>query len=153
MATRQILKDGDETLRKRAREVTAFDQRLHQLLDDMAETMYEANGIGLAANQIGVLRRIFVVDVNDGEGLREFINPQILDPRGTQTSCEGCLSVPGVWGDVDRPETITVTAQDRDGNPFTIEASGLLAICICHENDHLDGILFKDKVKGDLISQ
>ena len=153
MATRQILKDGDEPLRKKAREVTAFDKRLHLLLDDMAQTMYEANGIGLAANQIGILRRIFVVDVNDGEGLREFINPRILDPRGTQTSCEGCLSVPGLWGDVERPELITITAQDRDGNPFTIEASGLLAICICHENDHLDGILFKDKVKGDLISQ
>jgi len=151
MAIRQILIDGDETLRKKAREVTVFDARLHQLLDDMAETMYENNGIGLAANQIGILRRIFVVDVNDETGLREFINPQILDPRGSQTSCEGCLSVPGYWGDVDRPEWITVTAQDRDGQTFTIEATGLLAICICHENDHLDGVLFKDKVKGELL--
>ncbi len=153
MATRQILTDGDETLRKKAREVTSFDDRLHQILDDMADTMYEANGIGLAANQVGILRRIFVVDVHDGEGLREFINPVIHDPTGSQTSSEGCLSVPGYWGDVERPETITVEALDRHGNPFTTEATGLLAICICHENDHLDGVLFTDKVKGELIKQ
>lgn len=151
MALRQILKDGDETLRKKAREVTVFDERLHQLLDDMAETMYENNGIGLAAPQIGVLRRIFTVDVHDDGGLREFINPRILNPRGSQISCEGCLSVPGVWGDVERPGMITVEAQDRNGQWFTLEASDLLAICICHENDHLDGILFKDKVRGELV--
>lgn len=151
MAIRQVLKDGDETLRKKAREVTAFDARLHQLLDDMAETMYENIGIGLAANQIGVLRRIFVVDVDEESGLIEFINPKIRDMTGTQTSCEGCLSVPGVWGDVERPESITIDALDRDGKPFTLKATGILAVCICHENDHLDGILFKDKVKGELL--
>lgn len=151
MAIRQILKDGDETLRKKARPVTAFDAKLHLLLDDMAETMYENNGIGLAAPQIGILRRIFVVDVHEEIGLMEFINPKIVETAGSQTSCEGCLSVPGVWGDVERPETLTIEAQDRDGNPFTLEASSLLAICICHEYDHLDGILFKDKVKGELV--
>lgn len=151
MAIRQILKDGDETLRKKARDVTVFDARLHQLLDDMAETMYESNGIGLAATQIGVLRRIFTVDVNEETGLMEFINPRIVKTAGSQTSCEGCLSVPGVWGDVERPESLTIEAQDRDGNPFTMEATGILAVCICHENDHLDGILFKDKVKGELV--
>jgi peptide deformylase len=151
MAIRQILHDGDETLRKKAREVTTFDSRLHTLLDDMAETMYENNGIGLAANQIGILRRIFVMDVNEETGLLEFINPVIRDAAGSQTNCEGCLSVPGVWGDVERPETLVIDALDRSGNPFCMEASGMLAICICHENDHLDGILFKDLVKGELL--
>lgn len=151
MAIRQILRDGDETLRKKARPVTEFDARLHLLLDDMAETMYDSSGIGLAAPQVGILRRVFVIDLNDGKGLTEFINPVIRDACGSQTSCEGCLSIPGAWGDVERPESLTIAALDRNGEPFELQATGTLAVCICHEYDHLDGILFKDKVKGELM--
>ncbi len=150
MAIRQILKDGDETLRKKSRPVDRFDSRLHQLLDDMADTMYENNGIGLAAPQVGILRRIFIIDLNDETGIKEFINPEIVNPEGCQTSCEGCLSVPDTWGDVDRPASLKIKAQDRHGNTFELEAEELLAVCICHEYDHLDGVLFKDKVKGEL---
>ncbi|MDD4369415.1 MAG: peptide deformylase [Oscillospiraceae bacterium] len=150
MAIRQILKDGDETLRKKSRPVDRFDSRLHELLDDMADTMYENNGIGLAAPQVGILRRIFVIDLNDETGLKEFINPEIVEPSGCQTATECCLSVPDTWGEVDRPATLKIKAQDRHGKLFELEAEEILAVCICHEYDHLDGILFKDKVKGEL---
>lgn len=153
MALRQILKDGDETLRKTCREVTQFDSRLQELIDDMLQTMYASNGVGLAAPQVGVLRRIFVADIGDENGPQVAINPRIVNTEGVQTGNEGCLSLPGKWGEVDRPAKLTLEAQDRNGNPFTTDAEGYLAVCVCHEYDHLDGILFKDKVKGELFSE
>lgn len=147
MAIRSIIKDGDPRLRKIAREVTDFSERTQMIVDDLVDTLYEnGNGIGLAANQIGVLRRIFVVDLQDEAGLRVFINPEIVERDGEQIGQEGCLSIPEYWGYVERPERIKVRAHDRDGETFELEADGLLAVCICHENDHLDGVLFKDRV-------
>lgn len=147
MALREIVVDGDPILRKVSRPVEKFDSKLATLLDDMAETMYLDNrGIGIAAVQIGILRRIFVVDVGDEHGKLEFINPEIYEREGAQLYLEGCLSCPGKNGYVERPERIRVRAQDRNGEWFDLEAEGLLAICICHEYDHLDGILFIDKV-------
>jgi peptide deformylase len=153
MALREIVIVGDEILRKRSREVTQFDIKLAELLDDMAETMrFEGRGIGLAAPQVGVLKRIFVVDIGDEHGLIEFINPEIISAEGCVVGSEGCLSVPGKSGDVERPETIVIRALDRNGTSFELTATGLLAVCICHENDHLDGILFIDKVRGQTDS-
>lgn len=145
MAIRTILLDGDETLRKKSRSVDKFDARLHQLLDDMAETMRSANGVGLAAPQVGVLRRVVVID--DGTGLKELINPVIVHREGSQEEVEGCLSIPGVAGVVERPARVVAEAFDRNGNRFTIEGEELLARAICHELDHLEGVLFKDIVK------
>lgn len=143
MAKRIILKDTDDTLRKKSRDVTVFDKRLHQLLDDMAETMHDVNGVGLAAVQVGVLRRVFITDV--GEGVTEFINPKIMKrSRETLNESEGCLSSPGVYGMVERPQSVTVFAQNRNGDGFTMTGENLLARALCHENDHLDGVLFKD---------
>ncbi|MBP5187239.1 MAG: peptide deformylase [Clostridiales bacterium] len=147
MALREIVIDGDPILRKISRPVEKFDSKLADLLDDMAETMYLDNrGIGIAAVQVGILRRIFVVDVGDENGKLEFINPEILEREGSTFYLEGCLSCPGKNGYVERPERIRVRAQNRNGEWFELEADGLLAICICHEYDHLDGILFIDKV-------
>lgn len=147
MALRDIVTVGDDVLRKKARMVENINDKLLVLLDDMAETMkYEGRGIGLAAPQVGVLKRVFVVDVGDEHGLIEFINPEIIETEGEVIGEEGCLSVPGLSGCVVRPERITVRAQDRHGEPFEIKAEGLLAVCICHENDHLDGVLFIDKI-------
>lgn len=143
MAKRNILDDRDGTLRKKSREVTVFDRRLHQLLDDMAETMHDANGVGLAAVQVGVLRRVFLIDV--GEGVTEFINPKIIKKsKETLTESEGCLSFPGKYGLVERPQSVTIRAQNRKGDLFTMSGEGLLARAMCHENNHLDGILFQD---------
>ena len=155
MALRQILQDGDDTLRKHSREVTRFDDRLQELIDDMFQTMYASNGVGLAAPQVGVLRRLFVADIHDEAGPGPFvaINPRIGNAEGSQTGTEGCLSIPGKWGEVERPASLVLEAQDRHGQPFSVPASGFLAVCICHETDHLDGILFKDKVKGELCSE
>ncbi len=146
MALRQILKveTDNETLRKKSREVTAFDAKLWALLDDMAETMYDANGVGLAAPQVGILRRVVVVDI--GEGLIEMINPVIVYAKGEQTNVEGCLSVPGKSGSVTRPEKVIARAKNRDGEEFEMSAEGLLAIAFCHEIDHLDGTVYTDKV-------
>lgn len=144
MGIRNILKDGDETLRKKSRKVEIIDDRTTILLNDMAETLYSANGVGLAAPQVGVLRRVIVMDV--GEGLIELINPKIISKKGTQLKAEGCLSVPEVYGEVKRPEFVVVSALNRKGEKVKIEGEGLLAICLCHEIDHLDGILFTDKV-------
>ena len=144
MAVRNIVKDGDEVLRKICRPVEKFDDKLSQLIDDMFETMYKANGVGLAAPQIGLLKRIAVIDV--GEGPHEFVNPRIIDASGEQTDTEGCLSCPGVWGTVSRPNFVTVEAYDRNGDRFILSASELFARAICHEFDHLDGKLFKDIV-------
>ena len=144
MALRNIVKDGDPVLRKRCREVTSFDERLHVLLDDMKETLELANGAGLAAPQVGILKRVALVSVD--EDFFELINPEIIAVEGEQTDPEGCLSIPGVCGTVSRPYKVTVKAQDRDGKEFTATGEGLLARAFCHELDHLDGILFKDKV-------
>lgn len=143
MAIRKILNDSDGTLRKKSREVTVFDNRLHQLLDDMADTMREANGVGLAAVQVGVLRRAFIADA--GDGLTEFINPKIIKKsKDTLNESEGCLSFPGEYGMVERPQSVTIEAQNRNGDPFELTGEGLLARALCHETDHLDGILFQD---------
>ena len=146
MALRQILKveTDNETLRKKSREVTAFDAKLWALLDDMAETMYDANGVGLAAPQVGILRRVVVVDI--GEGLIEMVNPVIVYAKGEQTNAEGCLSVPGKSGTVTRPEKVIVRAKNRHGEEFEIAGEELLAIAFCHEIDHLDGTVYTDKV-------
>ncbi len=149
MALRNILKQGDETLTKRCRPVTDFNERLHTLLDDMAETMTEANGVGLAAPQVGILRRAVVVletNVPEGEPERviELVNPEILESSGEQTGPEGCLSVPGDFGMVTRPDHVKVRAQDRDGNWFEIEGVDLTARAFCHEIDHLDGHMFTE---------
>lgn len=144
MALRNIVKEGDPILTKKCRPVEKFDEKLANLLDDMYETMVNGNGVGLAAPQVGMLRRLFVIDI--GEGRLEFVNPKIIKTRGRQESGEGCLSCPGEYGITVRPKHITVTAQDRNGKEFTLNASDLLAKAICHENDHLDGILFKTHV-------
>ena len=149
MALRNILKQGDETLTKRCRPVTDFNERLHTLLDDMAETMTEANGVGLAAPQVGILRRAVVVletNVPEGEPERviELVNPEIIESSGEQTGPEGCLSVPGDFGMVTRPDRVKVKAQDRDGNWFEMEGVDLTARAFCHEIDHLDGHMFTE---------
>ena len=147
MALRNILTEGDPTLNKTSRPVVKFDNRLHVLLDDMAETLNTSNGVGLAAPQVGVLRRVvLVVETNVPEGEEEFIieliNPEIVSAEGEQRGSEGCLSVPDQFGIVTRPEKVTVRAQDRYGNWFEREGEGLTARCFCHEIDHLNGILF-----------
>lgn len=144
MATRIIRKYGDEILRKKAKQVKVFNDNLSMLLDDMAETMKRAEGVGLAGPQVGILRKVVVIDV--GEGLIELINPQIIATEGEQTGAEGCLSVPGILGEVTRPQKVKVRAQDRNGKFFEMEGEDLLARAFCHEIDHLEGILFVDKV-------
>ena len=146
MALRNLVLEGDPLLRKTSRPVDEITPRIIKLLDDMADTMYYGGrGIGIAAPQVGVLRRVFIVDVGDEHGLIEFINPEILEASGSQTDNEGCLSVPGKTCEGERPSHIKVKALDRNGNEFVLEADDLLARCICHENDHLNGILFIDK--------
>ena len=142
MAIRNVIREGDETLRKKSRVITVFDKRLHDLLDDMQDTMYQHDGVGLAAPQVGVLRRCVVVDT--GEGLVELVNPVIISKAGEQVDLEGCLSCPGEYGKVKRPERVCVKAQDRYGKEIILEGEGLKARAFCHEIDHLDGILFKD---------
>lgn len=153
MALREILKFGDDALRKKCREVTAFDDKLWQLLDDMKETLQSADGVGLAAPQVGILRRAAVIDVRDGKGAIELINPVIIEKTGTQTGNEGCLSAPGEWCEVERPQCVTVKAFDRNGKEFELKGTDLLARAICHEVDHLDGILFIDRVKQDIAKR
>ncbi|MBP1562427.1 MAG: peptide deformylase [Oscillospiraceae bacterium] len=147
MALREIFKFGDDILRKKCREVTKFDDKLAELLDDMADTLKNADGVGLAAPQVGILRRVCIIDVRDGKGVLELINPEILEKSGSQTGNEGCLSAPGEWCEVVRPATVKVRAFDRHGKEFTLEASELKARAICHEVDHLDGVLFIDRVE------
>lgn len=143
MALRNIVTEGDSVLLKNCRPVEKFDARLHELIDDMAETMAKANGVGLAAPQVGVLRRVVVIDV--GEGVIELVNPVIIESSGEQQAVEGCLSIPGEYGITVRPQKVKVKAQDRNGKDFEIEGEDLLARAFCHELDHLDGILFKTK--------
>ena len=144
MATRKILTDQDPLLHKVCKPVEKFDERLWQLLDDMAETLRAADGVGLAAPQVGVLRRVFIMDT--GDGLRECINPTILAEKGRQECVEGCLSSPGEYGKIHRLKVVRLQAQNRDGKFYIVTLEGLGAQCASHENDHLDGILFKSKV-------
>ena len=148
---RKILKLGDETLRKNSKPMQKFDLRLWLLLRDMADTMYKAEGVGLAAPQVGILRRVVVIDVQDGKGLIELVNPEIIATEGEQAGAEGCLSVPGRQGYVVRPEKVTVRAQDRKGKPFELTGEGLLARALCHEIDHLDGIMYVDKMDHEIF--
>ena len=143
MAIRQIVKEGDNVLSKKCRVVEKFDDRLATLIDDMIETLYLSKGVGLAAPQVGILKRVVVIDV--GEGLIELVNPKIIAYSSEQEGLEGCLSCPGEWGITRRPEYVKVKAQDRFGNEFTVDGHELLAKAFCHELDHLDGILFKEK--------
>ncbi|MBR6403613.1 MAG: peptide deformylase [Eubacterium sp.] len=143
MAIRNIRVDGDDVLRKKCKPVEKMTERLSTLIDDMFETMYEANGVGLAAPQVGVLRRIVVIDVMDDNPL-VLINPEIVEQDGEQIGPEGCLSLPGLQGEVARPNHVVCKALDRDMNPITVEGEELLARAICHELDHLDGVLYKD---------
>ena len=143
MAVRNIVQIGDDVLRKKCFEVTDFGAKTHQLLDDMKDTLIKAQGAGLAAPQVGVLRRIFVVSVDDK--YYECINPVIVEESGSQTGDEGCLSVKGKYGRVTRPNRVKVKAFDRNGKPFTVIAEGFMARAFCHENDHLNGIIYVDK--------
>ena len=159
MGLRKILTDKEPALHKVCKPVTDFDSKLHKLLDDMNETLVESGGVGLAAPQVGILRRIFLVDVGEEESeIVEFINPEILETEGEQYGPEGCLSVPGKYGLVKRPYFVKVRAQDRNGEWFEAEGEELIGRCFCHENDHLDGIVYtevmdryltEDELNGD----
>jgi len=144
MGIRMIVKEPDEVLHKRAKEVTKITPNVQKLMADMAETMYDAEGVGLAAPQVGILKRIIVIDVGDENGLISMINPEIVEKSGEQFGIEGCLSIPGLNGDVRRAMTVTVKGLNRDGEEFTVTGSELLARAFQHEIDHLDGILFTD---------
>ena len=148
MALRQIRIMGDKVLEKKCREVTEMTPRMKELIQDMLDTMYDAEGVGLAAPQVGVLRRIVVIDV--GEGPIVMVNPVILETEGTQTGSEGCLSLPGQAGNVTRPNYVKVRAFDENMEEYELEGTELLARAICHECDHLEGIMYVSKVEGDL---
>lgn len=145
MALRQIVQIGEPVLRKTCKPVEKIDEKIIQLLDDMADTMYEADGVGLAAPQVGILKRIAIIDI--GDGIIELINPEIIDTKGKQTDDEGCLSVINQSGPVTRPYYVKVRAMNRNGQMFEIEGEELLARAFCHEIDHLDGVLFVDKIE------
>ncbi len=143
MALRTILTEEDETLHKVSRKVEKFDTRLHELLDDMRETLAKSNGVGLAAPQVGVLRRAVLVDT--GEQVLELVNPEIVETSGEQDGMEGCLSIPNQYGLVRRPMVVKLRAQDRDGNWYEVTGEGLIARAFCHETEHLDGILYRQR--------
>ena len=145
MGTRRIVVQGDDRLQKKCRQVTDFNRRLHILLDDMKETLEEAQGAGLAAPQVGILR-LAVIVVDDDETMIELVNPELLAYSGEQTGPEGCLSVPGKWGMVTRPYSVKIRAQDRDGNWFELEREEMTARCLCHEIEHLDGHLYVEHI-------
>ena len=151
MALRKILVEGDPTLNKVSRPVEKFDARLHMLIDDLKETLADANGAGLAAPQVGILRRVVIV-VDEQENMLELVNPVIIHQEGEQEGLEGCLSVPGMYGEVKRPEKATVRAQDRNGKTFEVSGEGMVARCFCHELEHLDGHLFTERVEGKLYT-
>ncbi len=152
MAIRKIVIQGDEVLTKKSRVVTDFNARLHQLLDDMKDTLAEAGGVGLAAPQVGVLRRAVIV-VNDDDEMMELVNPEIIYTEGEQTGPEGCLSVPGKFGMVTRPYLVRVRAQDRFGNWFEVEGEELTGRCFCHELEHLDGHLYTEHIDRFLTEE
>lgn len=147
MALRNIRGYGDDLLRKKSRKVDVIDERIKTLLKDMEDTMYAADGVGLAAPQVGVLKRVVVIDV--GEGIIKLINPEIVETEGSEVDSEGCLSIPGEQGNVERPYRVKVRALNEKGEKIEIEGEGLLARAFCHEIDHLDGILFVDKIIGN----
>lgn len=151
MGLRNILTDKDPALHKVCRPVEKFDKRLHKLLDDMVQTLAEANGVGLAAPQVGILRRVVLVDT--GDQVLELVNPTLLETSGEQVGAEGCLSVPGRYGLVKRPYFAKVRAQDRNGNWFEVEGEELIARCFCHELDHLDGILYTEVMERFLTEE
>lgn len=153
MAIRNIVTEGDEILSKRCRRVEKFDARLHQLLDDMVETLLDAQGAGLAAPQVGVLRQICVIDAVEGSEPLVLINPEIIAEEGRQTGAEGCLSFPDQWGLVTRPMKVTVRAQDRQGNWFETTGEELSARAFCHEIDHLQGVVFLEKAERMLTQE
>ena len=154
MGLRKILTDKDPALHKVCKPVTAFDAKLHKLLDDMRETLIDSNGVGLAAPQVGILRRVFLVDVGlNGEDILECINPEILETEGEQEGAEGCLSVPGRYGLVKRPYWVKIRAQDRNGDWFEAEGEELIGRCFCHENDHLDGIVYTQVMERFLTEE
>ena len=142
MALREIVKEGDDVLTKKCRKVEKFDSRLEMIIDDMIETLHQANGVGLAAPQVGILRRVVVIEVDPEQGVIELVNPEIIETSGKQVGLEGRLSLPGKWGIASRPLRVTVKAQNRKGEEFTISGEHLLARAFCHEIDHLDGILY-----------
>ncbi len=146
MAIRTMRLENDEILRKKSREVENIDEKIQTLIDDMIETMYKYNGVGLSAVQVGVLKRVVVIDIEDGEGARIFINPKITKTKGEHEVEEGCLSFPNQYAKVIRPKELTVEALDRNGKKFTLKAKDLLAQAIAHELDHLDGIVFTDRM-------
>ena len=146
MALRKIVTEGYESLSKVCRPVDRFDERLKMLVEDMKDTLLDADGVGLAAPQIGVTRRLAVVLDDDGETMLTLINPEIIKTEGEQEATEGCLSVPGVWGKTRRPAKVTVRAFDVNGKEFTLTRDGITAVCFCHEIDHLDGKLFREHV-------
>lgn len=151
MALREIVTEGDDILTKKCREVVKFDDRLWTLIDDMTETLRNSGGVGLAAPQVGVLRRVVVIEVDPEQGVIELVNPEIIEKSGKQVGLEGCLSLPGKWGIASRPYRVTVKAQDRNGKEFTISGEALLARAFCHEIDHLDGILYNTIVERMLF--
>ena len=154
MGLRKILTDKEPALHKTCRPVTAFDAKLHKLLDDMRETLIESGGVGLAAPQVGILRRVFLVDVGvEDNEIVEFINPEIIETDGEQTGPEGCLSVPGKYGLVTRPYYAKVRAQDRNGEWFEAEGEELIGRCFCHEYDHLDGIIYTEIMERFLTDE
>lgn len=153
MALRKIVEQGEDCLNKVCRPVTEFNPRLHALMDDLVETLAEAGGAGLAAPQVGVLRRACVVMDEETEEYIELVNPEIVAQSGEQTGPEGCLSVPGKWGLVTRPSYVRVRAQDRDGDWFEIEGEGLMARCYCHELEHLDGHLYTEHIDRFLTDE
>ena len=154
MGLRKILTDKDPALHKVCKPVTAFDAKLHKLLDDMRETLIDSNGVGLAAPQVGILRRIFLVDVGlNGEDILECVNPEILETDGEQEGAEGCLSVPGRYGLVKRPYWVKLRAQDRNGDWFEAEGEEIIGRCFCHENDHLDGIVYTEVMERFLTEE
>ncbi len=146
MAIRTIRTDDDPVLRKNTRTIEIVDDKIRDLISDMIETMYEADGVGLAGPQIGILKKIAVIDVYDDTGVKVLINPEIIESEGEQEEVEGCLSLPGKAGVVKRPARVVVKATNENGESYTIEGTGLLARALCHEIDHLSGILFTDKV-------
>ena len=152
MALRNIVTVGDSVLSKTCRPVTKFDRRLHILMDDMIDTLVDSGGVGLAAPQVGVLRRVVVVDTGD-DGILELVNPEIVETSGSQTGLEGCLSVPGKYGIVTRPNVVKVRAQDRFGEWFEAEGEELIARCFCHELAHLDGQLYTEIADRMLTSE
>lgn len=153
MALRKIVEQGESCLNKVCRPVTDFNRRLHLLMDDLVDTLSEAGGMGLAAPQVGILRRACVVIDEETEEFVELVNPQIISQSGEQTGPEGCLSVPGKWGMVTRPDYVRVRAQDRDGAWFEIEGRGLTARCYCHELEHLDGHLYTEHIDRFLTDE